>query len=45
MNDPRLPHKDDVFDDEPQIGNPNDDLLENVEETSEGSQTEPWKIR
>src|SRR3990167_346027 len=41
MNDPRLPHKDDVFDDEPQIGNPNDDLLEKVEETSEGSQTEP----
>ena len=45
MNDPRLPHKDDVFDDEPHIGNPNDDLLEKVEEMSEESQTEPWKIR
>ena len=45
MNDPRLPYKDDVFDDEPHIGNPNDDLLEKVEEMSEELQTEPWKIR
>ena len=44
MNDPRLPYKDDDFDDDPHIGDPKDDLLKKVEEMNEEPRAEPWKL-